>query len=260
MEKKEEKEAVLLFGVNPVREKLRSSPEEVFQVLMVKGRHRPALRSIDEAARRCGLPVHYVESRVLDRLTKSRSHQGVAAKVGPHLHHSLDDLLRELSLSARQDWILCLDGVTDPRNFGAILRSAEAVGIHRIVIPKDRSVGVTPTVVRTSAGAVHYQKIYRVSNLRRALQELKGKGYWIVGLDVGAEEGIYGRVYPEKLVVVLGAEGTGIRPLIREECDFLVLIPMEGRVSSLNVAVAGGVFFYELLRQKGLGKNSRQAC
>ena len=238
------------FGVNPVAEKLRSSPQEVFEVMMVRSRQpREALRAIDDEARRRGIPVRYVEPGVLDRLADGGRHQGVVAKVASYAYCSFSELLQELSSTLGQDWILLLDGLTDPRNFGALLRSAEAVGVRHVVIPKDRSVGVTPAVVKTSAGAAHYLRIYRVANLRRAILSLKQRGYWVIGLDAAAQEDLYGRIYPEKLLVVLGAEGTGIRPLIRRECDFLVSIPMRGKIASLNVAVAGGIFLYELVRQ-----------
>ncbi|MFQ5903125.1 MAG: 23S rRNA (guanosine(2251)-2'-O)-methyltransferase RlmB [Candidatus Binatia bacterium] len=246
-----EKKPLFLFGINPVLEKLKGSPQEVFEVLILSGHKRAVLRSIDAEARRRGLPVRYLESEALGRLTDGRKHQGVVAKVGLYSYGLFAELLQNPSSSPGHDWILLLDRLTDPRNFGALLRTAEGAGIRHVVISKDRSVGVTPTVVKTSAGAVHYLKIYRVSNLRSAILALKEKGYWVVGLDAGAKEGLYGRVYPEKLVVVLGAEGTGIRPLIRQECDFLVSIPMRGRVTSLNVAVAGAIFLYELLRQRG---------
>lgn len=246
-----EEKPLFYFGVNPVAEKLRSSPQEVFEVLMVRGEPpRAALRAIDKEARRHGVPVRYVEPADLDRLAESGRHQGVIAKVLSYFYHSFSGLLQEISCESGRDCILCLDGLTDPRNFGALLRSAEGAGVRRVVIPKDRSVGVTPTVVKTSAGAAYYLKIYRVANLRRAVLSLKERGYWVVGLDSEARESLYDRVYPEKMVAVLGAEGSGVRPLIRQECDFLVSIPMRGKIASLNVAVAGGVFLYELLRQR----------
>ncbi|MEK7340708.1 MAG: TrmH family RNA methyltransferase, partial [Candidatus Binatota bacterium] len=175
MEKDEK--PLFYFGVNPVAEKLRSSPQEVFEVLMVRGEPpRAALRAIDKEARRHGVPVRYVEPGVLDRLAESGRHQGVIAKVLSYSYHSFSGLLQEISSESGRDCILCLDGLTDPRNFGALLRSAEGAGIRRVVIPKDRSVGVTPTVVKTSAGAAHYLKIYRVANLRRAVLSLKERG------------------------------------------------------------------------------------
>lgn len=245
--------SLFYFGVNPVAEKLRSSPREVFEIMMVsQGQSRAALRAIDAEAKRQGVPVRYVGSGVLDRLADGGRHQGVVAKVLSYAYSSFSGLLQELP-SVSGDRILVLDGLTDPRNFGALLRSAEGAGVRHVVIPKDRAVGVTPTVVKSSAGAVHYLKVYRVSNIRRAILALKQRGYWAIGLDAEAPADLYDKGYPEKLVVVLGAEGTGIRPLVKQECDFLVSIPMRGRIASLNVAVAGGIFLYELLRQSKRG-------
>ena len=249
-------QGLVLFGVHPVLEKLEASPEEVLEVLLPDGPRRPALRSIEEKARRLGRPLRYVSPGVLDRLVDGRRHQGVVAKVAAFSYHDFSDLLRSLPSGPWSDWILALDGLTDPHNFGALLRCAEAVGIRHVLIGKDRSVGVTPVVVKSSAGAVHHLAIYQVTNLWRALSALKEKGYWLVGLDEAAKEDIYVRSYPERLVVVLGAEGAGIRRLIRQECDFLVTIPMRGKITSLNVAVAGGVFLYELLRQRRAGEEA----
>ncbi|TAJ77685.1 23S rRNA (guanosine(2251)-2'-O)-methyltransferase RlmB [bacterium] len=246
--------SLFYFGVNPVVEKLRSSPQEVFEIMMVsQGQPRVALRAIDAEAKRQGVPVRYVETGVLDRLADGARHQGVVAKVLSYAYNSFSDLVQELPSASGHDRILVLDGLTDPRNFGALLRSAEGAGVRHVVIPKNRAVGVTPTVVKSSAGAVHYLKVSRVSNLRRAILTLKQRGYWAIGLDAEAPASLYDKGYPEKLVVVLGAEGTGIRPLVKQECDFLVSIPMRGRIASLNVAVAGGIFLYELLRQSKQG-------
>lgn len=249
---KKNKNSLYYFGVNPVAEKLRSAPQEVFEIVIVRRGHPgAALRAVDEQARSQGIPVRYVEPGVLEHLAEGGKHQGVAAKVAVYSYRSFSDLIQELSSEAGRDCILFLDGLTDPRNFGALLRSADGAGICRVVIPQDRSVGVNPTVVKTSAGAANYLRIYRVSNLRRAILALKEKGYWVIGLDSKAPEALYDRAYPDKIVAVLGAEGSGIRPLIRQECDFLVSIPMRGKIASLNVAVAGGIFLYELARQSG---------
>ena len=247
------RKALVIFGLNPVMEKLRSSPEGVFELMVDKGRERSALRLIVEEAERRGLPVRYVDSRALNLLASGRPHQGVAATVTPFSYRPFAGLLQELSSAPAQERILVLDGLTDPGNFGALLRSAEGAGVRHVVIPKDRSVGVTPLVVKGSAGAVNYLKIYRVANLRGALQALKERGCWIVGLDADAPDSVYGRLYPERVAVVLGSEGSGIRPLIRRECDFLVSIPMLGRIASLNVSVAGGIILYELVRQRRQG-------
>jgi len=245
-----ENDPYLVFGLNPVLEKLKASPTDVQEILIGKGSERPTLRSIEAIARQLGLRVTYVESGVLDRLTNGQRHQGVVAKVRGFGYSNFSDLLQHLSDSPHSQWILLLDGLTDPRNFGAVLRTAEAVGIQHVLIPKDRSVGLSPIVVKASAGAVHHLKIYKVTNLRRSIAALKEQGFWIVGLHAQAAENFYCRDFPDRLGIVLGSEGNGIRPLIQRECDFLVGIPMLGKIGSLNVAVAGAVFLYELLRRK----------
>jgi 23S rRNA (guanosine2251-2'-O)-methyltransferase len=244
-----EKEPIFLFGINPVLEKLKASPHDIFEVLIAKGAAAPALRGVDTQARRLEIPVKYVPPDLLDRLSDGQRHQGVVAKVVAYAYLSFADLLKMIPSNSGLVWILVLDGLTDPRNFGALLRTAESVGIHHVVIPKDRAVAVTPTVVKASAGAAHYLNIYRATNLRRAISDLKELGFWIVGLDAKAPEAIYDRVYPKRLGIVLGSEGGGIRPLILKECDYLASIPMGGKIASLNVAIAGAVFLYELLRQ-----------
>jgi 23S rRNA (guanosine2251-2'-O)-methyltransferase len=159
-------------------------------------------------------------------------------------------MLQRISASTNSERILILDGLTDPRNFGALLRTAEAAGVRHVLIPKDRSVEVNPIVVKASAGAAHHVSIAKVTNLRRAISILKENGYWIAGLDAESQESIYDREYPPRLAIVLGSEGKGVRPVNSRECDFLVSIPMRGKVASLNVAVAGAIFFYEIIRQE----------
>lgn len=246
------KQEQFLFGINAVLEKLKASPHDVSQIIMTERSAHPGLRAVETQATRLGLRLTYADAKVLDRLAEGKKHQGVLARVGAYSYAAFSDLLRRLSSLAETDWfwLMLMDGLTDPQNFGATLRSAEAVGVRHVIIPQDRSVGVTPTVVKASSGAVHHLNVYRVTNLRRALVALKQYGVWIVGLDARSGQGIYDRRYPRKLGIVLGSEGSGIRPLIRRECDYLVSIPMTGRVASLNVSVAGAVFLYELLRQK----------
>ena len=165
-------------------------------------------------------------------------------------YQPFEDLLQRVATASAPSQILVLDGLTDPRNLGALLRTAEAVGVDHVVIPKDRSAQVTPLVVKASAGAAHYLKISQVTNLRRAMCALKDKGFWAVGLDGQSPECIYDKDLPSRLLIVLGGEGTGLRPVTQRECDFLVSIPMLGKIASLNVAVAGAVFLYELVRQR----------
>jgi 23S rRNA (guanosine2251-2'-O)-methyltransferase len=240
----------ILFGINPVLEKLRASAADVGEIIISKAPGQ-STRALEREAHRLGVRMTYANSKVLDRLAGTNKHQGVVARVRRYAYHAFEDLLRDLALlmPSERFWVLFLDGVTDPQNFGALLRTAEAVGIQRVVIPKDRAVGVTPVVVKAASGAVHHMKIFRVANLRRAIDSLKEQGFWIVGLDRERGVSIYERTYPNKLGIVLGSEGAGIRPLIRAACDYLAAIPMKGKVASLNVSVAGAVFFYELFRQ-----------
>ena len=249
---------LVICGINAVAEKLKGAPDEVVELLIADGRDRARVRPLADDARRRGVAVRVVTPEELGALTSGASHQGVAAAVAPYNYLSFDQLIAAVKAGPLR--ILVLDGITDPQNFGALLRSAEGAGVRHVVIAKDRAAGVTAAAVKASAGAVNHLKIYRVTNIARALEELKEHGFWIVGLDAEAPETIYDREYPAALAVVLGSEGKGMRPLIRRACDFLVSIPMSGRVASLNVSVAAGVFLYEVTRQLrgsagGLGKN-----
>ncbi|NIO10587.1 MAG: 23S rRNA (guanosine(2251)-2'-O)-methyltransferase RlmB [Deltaproteobacteria bacterium] len=240
-----------LYGVHSVLEKLKGTSPDVVEIFIAKGHRRGPLRSIEEEAKRCGIPVALLDNAELNRLAPGEKHQGVVAKVMSYAYSDFTGLVGATIPEGQVHRVLALDGVTDPRNFGSLLRTAEGMGIRDVIIPKDRSVGVTPTVVKASAGAVWHLKTYRVTNLRRAILDLKAKGYWVVGLDAGAKDAVFTTTYPDKLVVILGSEGSGIRPLLRQECDFLVSIPMLGQVSSLNVVVSAGMFLYELIRQRG---------
>jgi 23S rRNA (guanosine2251-2'-O)-methyltransferase len=247
------KEYDLIFGVNSVREKLKTAPAEIFEILLAQGKLRPVLEALQSDAAARGIQLVYVSSRDLDQLVHSERHQGVIARVKAYSYHSVSDL-EKLEPSALPNWILIPDGLTDPRNLGALLRSAEAVGIGHIVLPKDRSVGITPIVAKSSAGALSHVRIYRATNLRRAIRMLKSRGFWAIGLDANAAAAYDSIHYPQKLAIILGSEGKGMRPLIAKECDYVVRIPMNGKISSLNVSIAGAVLFYELLRQRSIDK------
>lgn len=220
------------------------------EILIAKEARGKALKELEDEARRRGVRVGFAGASVLSRLVGGERHQGVVARVPAPTYADFSVLLAERSADAGYSWILALDGITDPQNFGALIRTAEGMGVRDLLVAKDRSVALTPSVVKASAGAASHVRVYRVTNLRRALVSLKECGHWVVGLDAGAGEAIGQRDYPAKLVVVLGNEGTGIRPIIREECDFIVFIPMSGQIASFNVGVSGAIFLYELLRQK----------
>ncbi|HEX9265668.1 MAG TPA: 23S rRNA (guanosine(2251)-2'-O)-methyltransferase RlmB [Candidatus Binatia bacterium] len=239
-----------VFGVNPVLEKLRASAKDILEILISESSDRGALRQISQEAARLKLRVTAVPRAVLDRLAGGQRHQGVVAKIEAYRYLPFEALLEKISGSLNSEWILILDSLTDPRNFGALLRAAEAVGIRYIIIPKDRSVQVTPLVVKASAGAVYHVNVIKATNLRRVILELKRRGFWIVGLNEASQECVYDKTFPSRLAIILGSEGKGVRPVNLQECDFLVSIPMLGKVESLNVAVAGAVFLYELFRQK----------
>jgi len=241
-----------LFGINAIHEMLIAAPKRVQEIIVSDNANRGRLQTLVVEARRLGLPVSFRSARELGRLAQGQRHQGVVAAVATYSYPAFDELLQRIADTEIAEWILILDGVVDPGNFGALLRTAESAGVRHIVIPKDRSADVNPLVVKASAGAAHHLNIYKVTNIRRAMQQLKQTGYWTVGLAVGATECLYDRVYPKKLVIVLGSEATGVRPINLRECDFLVSIPMLGKVASLNVGVAGAICLFELVRQRRL--------
>jgi 23S rRNA (guanosine2251-2'-O)-methyltransferase len=240
----------IVFGANPVLEKLQASAHEITEILVAETGAGVVRRKIVELAKQQGLRVVMVPAKALDRLTGGYRHQGVVARVESYHYEPFETLLRPLSPDSAPSWVLILDGITDPRNFGALLRTAEATGARQVVIAKDRSVKVTPVVIKASAGAAHHVKITQVTNLRRAIEDLKGSGYWVVGLDGQSQQCIYDKNFPRNLAIVLGGEGKGLRPITARACDFLVSIPMLGNIASLNVAVAGAVLLYELVRQQ----------
>jgi len=241
---------LLLYGIHSVLEKLRAAPSDIEEIVIAQESLDGSARALHREAKRLGVPVSYAARTVLDRLAKGQRHQGTVARIAPFGYSQISDLLEEVSPPEFSGCVLALDGLTDPHNFGAILRTAEAVGVRHVVIPKDRSVDVTAVVMKTSAGAVHHLKVCKATNLRRVIVGLKQRGFWVVGLCADAQEGLFDHNYPPKLCLVLGSEGGGIRSLIRSECDFQVAIPMLGRTASLNVSVAGAVFLYEWVRQR----------
>jgi 23S rRNA (guanosine2251-2'-O)-methyltransferase len=229
-----------IYGVRPVIEALRSKRREVFEVLDAVGSGEVA-----EAAAVSGVSVKRVPRARIEDLARGGAHQGVAARVGPYPYSDLDELL-----APPEPLILVLDGVTDPRNLGAVLRAADGAGAGGVVIPKDRAVGVTAAAVKASAGASEHVPVARETNLRRAIDRMKEAGVWVYAAEVG------GTTYTEldlagPVALVLGSEGRGVRRLVREGCDGAVSIPMLGAVGSLNVSVAAAVLLYEARRQRG---------
>ncbi len=236
----------LLFGVNAVREALASG-QAIERVAIARGRHGQRVQAIVEACRRQNIPLRFVEREELDRLAGDVRHQGVVALTAAQSYRSLEEIL---ATAKKPGLLVALDGVEDPRNLGAILRTAHCAGADGVVIPERRAAGLSDTVAKTSAGATAYLPVARVTNLARALDELKEAAYWIVGLEERAEQSYDQVDLKDSLVLVLGGEGHGLHELVRKKCDFLVSIPTFGKISSLNVSVAAGIILYEVVRQR----------
>ncbi len=239
--------ADLVFGINPVRELLRAQPDALQSLVAVPGTR--AVEPLLETARQLGVAVELTDVPTLDRLTGRGHHQGVAARARAFRYAALSELLQSGSRL-----LVALDGVTDPQNLGAIIRSAEVLGAGGLILPQDRTAAVSPAAARASAGASAHLPVARVVNLARALAESKEVGYWIVGLDPEGAQQFQQLPDIERAIIVIGSEGAGTRRLIRAQCDFRVQIPVHGRVESLNASVAAGIGIYELGRLLGVSK------
>jgi 23S rRNA (guanosine2251-2'-O)-methyltransferase len=241
----------LIYGHHAVAAALRNDPARVLEIRFAKGaRPQGNLARILDEARRIGLPIHTVSREELDALVPEGAHQGIIAWQKPARARSdvdLDELLKGIK---GPPLLLILDGVQDPHNLGACLRSADAAGAHAVIAPRDRAVGLTPVVRKVASGAAENMPFIQVTNLARTLRHLKEQGIWLAGADGTAEQDIYHADLSGPLALILGAEGEGLRRLTREHCDFLVRIPMAGSVESLNVSVAAGVCLFEAVRQR----------
>ncbi len=238
----------IIYGTNPVMEALRSS-RRAFE-LFVAGEGDRRLAKIIELAAARGVAVRKREKRDLARLCGSEHHQGVALRVEAFAYADFAELLDHWRSTGRNGLVLVLDGVQDPHNLGALIRSAACAGAQGVIIPKDRAVGVTPAVEKASAGAVETIPISQVANIVQTLEELKKEGFWIYGAVGDVATTIYEQDLTGHVALVIGSEGEGIRPLVAKKCDFQVAIPLQGGVSSLNASVAGGILLFEVVRQR----------
>lgn len=232
-----------IYGIHSVQEYLRTLPQVIEEVYL-----SPSLKeasSIDQLARQKAVPVRYESRSFFEIFSERGVHQGVAARLRPFSYTSLQDMLKR-----EADFLLVLDGILDPRNLGALLRTAEAVGVGGVILPQRRSAPLTSIVEKTAAGATATLSLCQVANLARSLDAVKESGYWLVGLSPDAKQSLYNLPLLSKIALLLGGEGEGLRHLSRQKCDILMTIPMQGRIKSLNVSVAGGVALYELLRRK----------
>lgn len=239
-----------IFGIHAVEALLKNQPERILRIAVFADRQDKKMEAILRSARAQNIAVSQASKQELDKMTESANHQGIAAfckKARAYSEADLNELLGNLDVPP---FVLVLDGVTDPHNLGACLRSADAAGVHAVIIPKDRAVGITPVVSKVASGAAETIPLVQVTNLARALEILKEMGVWIYGAAGEATDSLYSTKLTGAIAIVMGAEGEGLRRLTRDTCDVLLKIPMQGTVSSLNVSVATGVFLFEAVRQR----------
>jgi 23S rRNA (guanosine2251-2'-O)-methyltransferase len=239
-----------VYGFHAVAAVIERAPERLLELWLAQPRDDARVRNLKERAQSVGVHVQAIGAEGLAKLVGDVAHQGAVAAVRPLKSWDEHDLIHALDQLTEQPLLLVLDGVTDPHNLGACLRTADAAGAHALVIPKDRSAAVDAVVRKVAAGAAEFVPVASVTNLARALDLLKGRGIWVVGTDGEAEVTLYGVDLQRPLALVLGAEGSGMRRLTRERCDFLVRIPMAGQIESLNVSVAAGIALFEARRQR----------
>jgi 23S rRNA (guanosine2251-2'-O)-methyltransferase len=239
-----------IYGIHPVTEALKSSRPVIQKIFVAAGKHGGALRYLVQLAREKNIPVHDRPQEFLTGLAQSQHHQGVVALTAGIPYTSWEDFLESIRGKKNgRAQVLLLDSIEDPQNLGSLIRTAEACGVRGIVIPKDRAVGLTPAVIKSSAGAAAYIPVVRVTNLSSTLDELKREGFWIVGTHQGGEKSLYEMKFDMDVGLVIGSEGKGIRPLVLRHCDHTIRIPMRGKIESLNAAIAGAIVLYEILRQ-----------
>jgi len=236
-----------VVGRQPVLEALKAR-RAIEKIYVQHGAGGPIIQQIKEFASQCGVPVTEADKARLRQIVGDYPAQGVVAVLGAIPYSDLDDILSTVRQRSEPPFLLVLDEIEDPHNLGALIRSAECAGVHGIVIPRHHAVSITPSVVKTSAGASAHLPIARVTNIVATLDKLKAAGFWIVGTDPRSNRPYYEHDYQGPLAIVVGNEGRGIRRLVKEKCDFLVTIPLYGKVGSLNASVAGAVVLFEATR------------
>lgn len=240
-----------IYGRRPVLEVVRSDKRHLYEaVLPQEGRDSPEVAELRGLLLKRGVPFREMDRDALDELCEGGNHQGVALRTGGFPYISFEQVIHDVKESDRA-LVLILDHIEDPQNVGSLLRTADAAGVTAVVLPEDRASGVTPGVVRASAGAAEHMRVAKVVNLVRAMKELQECGAWITGLDFGPDAKTYTSIdFKGRVGLVIGSEGKGISRLVRESCDFIACLPMKGRVESLNAGVAGAIALYEIVRQR----------
>ncbi len=236
-------------GRNAVLELLESG-KDINKIFVIKGEKHGSVNKIIGQARDKKIIVVEKEKRQLEQMAQTENHQGVIAIVPPFEYSEISDILKKAKDQQEDPFILILDGIEDPHNLGSIIRTAETAGVHGIIIPKRRAVAVNSTVNKVSCGATQYMKIARVTNITDAIDELKRAGLWICGTDISTEKYYYNQDLTGPIAIVIGNEGKGISEKVKKNCDFLVKIPMLGKIQSLNAAVSTGIIVYEAIKQR----------
>ena len=240
----------LIEGRNSVIELLKSERATVEQIFIAKGKLEGSITKIIGMAKDKSIVLKEVDRKKLDSLSETGSHQGVIAQITPFEYSEVDDILAYAAKKGQDPFIIILDELEDPHNLGSIVRTAELCGVHGIIIPKRRNVGVTSTVYKIAAGAIEHMRIAKVTNVNNEIDKLKSKGVWIYGSDIRAEEFSYSVNYSGPCALIIGNEGRGMSKLTAKKCDKLVKIPMVGKINSLNASVAGGIMMYEVLKSR----------
>ena len=249
-----------IYGLIPVLEALRAGKHRLEQITIAEGARHERLRELLDLAKLARVPVHRAPKFALDRSLPGVTHQGVIARTAAATYSDADDLLDDLAArvgTTEPPLVLGLDAVEDPRNLGAILRTAECAGVNGVFIPERRAVGLTATVAKTAAGALEHISVARVTNLVQLIEQLKRRNIWVIGAAADGSSDYTQWDWTVPSALFLGGEGTGLHRLVRERCDALVRIPLLGQIESLNVSVAAGVILYEALRQRSVGKLKR---
>ncbi|WP_033827305.1 23S rRNA (guanosine(2251)-2'-O)-methyltransferase RlmB [Bacillus andreraoultii] len=237
-----------ITGKNPVLEAIKSS-REINKIWIGEGSQRGAMQPIIKAAKENGIIVQFVPKKKLDEMVEG-NHQGVVAQVAAYQYYELDELFKRAESRGEDPFFLILDEIEDPHNLGSIMRTADASGVHGIIIPKRRSVGLTTTVAKASTGAIEHVPVVRVTNIARTIDELKEKGVWIAGTDALGKMDYREIDGSLPIALIIGSEGKGISRLHKEKCDFLLQLPMKGHVTSLNASVAAALLMYEIYRKR----------
>ena len=238
----------IIEGRNPVIEAIKND-RHIEKLLISNSSKEGSIKKIIAMAKEKKIVIQYVDRHKLDEMSTSHAHQGVIATISDYIYKDIEDVVREVKEKGEDPFIFILDEIEDPHNLGAIIRTANLAGAHGVIIPKRRAVGLTATVAKTSAGAINYTPVAKVTNISQTIEELKKQGLWFVCADMGGET-MYNLNLKGPIGLVIGNEGNGVSRLVKDKCDFIASIPMKGDIDSLNASVAAGVLAYEIVRQR----------